>query len=447
MKKSGIIFLLAGLLYSCQTSKEAKITFILPENSEGVSVKYDGQLVFIDKEYQTYTAQKNETGSWEVTIPLSKPQYFMVRRNPLYISPGDHLTIEVNEDPELTKIEGIGAEVNNYLKKRYYLKGGSFLRSGNKEVMKPTLEEMLVVLDSLVEARQKDLAALKAGKKFKEQEAIRIKADFTNSLYYYPNYNRHYLFGDATTVPIDEYNAKIKGYFEEIKSRVQPLLDEMCTDDRFLDIDVVRTTLLYFHVHGKYNINSERFNTLFEIADQSNYIRGSMSKKEYDDFFAFGKTIQSEELKKIYMDRLERYTLYTEGKPAIDVTVIDLEGLQKKLSDYQGNVMYVDVWATWCAPCRQQAPFFKALSDKYPNIRFVALSVDDKKSTWDNYMKDMEHVAITELWAESDVRKDWGITGIPRFFLINKDFTIISSDAPRPSTGEQIEALLEKYSQ
>ena len=448
MKKFIISILVAGQFFACQTGKvpqEARLTVILPENSTGVPVIYDGQLAIIDKDYQQYATQKNEEGKWEVTIPLTKPQYFTLLRNPLYLSPGDNLTIELNADPNLSIIEGVGAEVNNYLKNRFYRKGGSFLRSGSPKIMKPTLEETIVVIDSMMEARRQELAMLEACKTFKRLESMRIKADFVNSLLYYPSYDRNFYGENTSNLSRKDYTDKMNAYFEKIKNIVQPLLDEMSTDDHYLDIEVVRMAMVLFHVQEGYKINSKRFLTLFEIADQSNYIQGSMSRKEYEEFLAFGETIQSEDLKEIYMDRLQRNTKFVEGNPVIDVVLLDLEGRQKKLSDYRGNVLYVDVWATWCGPCRMEAPYFKELSEKYENIRFVAISVDDRKPVWDSYMKSKAPGMVIDFWAESDLRKDWDIAGIPRFLLINKDFTIISSNAPRPSNPEAIETLLERY--
>jgi thiol-disulfide isomerase/thioredoxin len=145
------------------------------------------------------------------------------------------------------------------------------------------------------------------------------------------------------------------------------------------------------------------------------------------------------------MDKLERHTKFIEGKSAIDFEVTDPAGNRKKLSDYKGKVMYIDVWATWCGPCRLQAPVFKKLSEKYQNIHFISLSVDEKKTDWDKEMKNKTHGKITELWAEPDMRKKWEISSIPRFLLIDKDFNIIYAETPRPSDTKYIEPLLEKY--
>jgi len=219
----------------------------------------------------------------------------------------------------------------------------------------------------------------------------------------------------------------------------------MSTDPRFLDIDVVRTVMFHFLFEG-YSIASERFHELFAVADRSNRMRGTIPQQQFNEHLAFGETIQCEELREVFLNRLQRHSRFASGAPAIDVNVINLDGLEKLLSDYKGRVMYVDIWATWCGPCRREKPFFRALSKEYENIHFIAISVDDNTRIWNNFMNTQtDHARITNLWARSTLRQDWDIVTIPRFLLIDENFRIISADAPRPSDTERIRALLEYH--
>lgn len=52
----------------------------------------------------------------------------------------------------------------------------------------------------------------------------------------------------------------------------------------------------------------------------------------------------------------------------------DVDGNEKKLSDFRGKLIYIDLWATWCGPCIQESPAFTALSEKYPDIEFLQIS-------------------------------------------------------------------------
>lgn len=115
------------------------------------------------------------------------------------------------------------------------------------------------------------------------------------------------------------------------------------------------------------------------------------------------------------------------------------------LDDLKGKYVYVDVWATWCGPCKQQIPFLKKVEKQYhnKNIEFVSISIDVKKDhqKWKDMVK-KEELGGIQLFADNDWKsqfvQDYGIRGIPRFLLIDPEGNIVSSDAPRPSDPKLI---------
>lgn len=128
------------------------------------------------------------------------------------------------------------------------------------------------------------------------------------------------------------------------------------------------------------------------------------------------------------------------------------KGGKTKLEDLRGKYVYIDVWATWCGPCRAEIPFLKKTEEKYQgkNISFVSISVDVQKDVekWKALIKDKELGGV-QLFADNDWNsqfiKDYGINSIPRFILIDPTGKIVSADASRPSSAElqvQLDALL-----
>ena len=119
------------------------------------------------------------------------------------------------------------------------------------------------------------------------------------------------------------------------------------------------------------------------------------------------------------------------------------------LSDLKGKYVYIDVWATWCAPCKAEIPHLKQIEKDYhdKNIAFVSISIDDDRShkgswekanqDWRAMVKDKELGGI-QLFApkgwKSKFVTDYRINGIPRFILIDPNGNIVSPDAPRPSS-------------
>jgi thiol-disulfide isomerase/thioredoxin len=127
-------------------------------------------------------------------------------------------------------------------------------------------------------------------------------------------------------------------------------------------------------------------------------------------------------------------------------------GGETSLDDLKGKYVYVDVWATWCGPCKAEIPFLKEVEKAYHGkmIEFVSLSVDDPKDydAWKSMIKDKELGGI-QLFADkswkSDFVVDYKINGIPRFILIDPEGNIISPDAPRPS-DDKLEELFASLS-
>jgi len=161
--------------------------------------------------------------------------------------------------------------------------------------------------------------------------------------------------------------------------------------------------------------------------------------------------LQNDYLKQGFKDYELTIRKFKAGATAFDFSGKDMNGKEYKLSDFKGNLVYVDVWATWCGPCKAQIPALKELEKKFhgQSITFLSISVDTQqnKQKWIDYVtnKRLKGVQlIADNAFESDVTKVYGINAIPRFMLIDKEGKIISADAPRP-TDNTIEKLLKSH--
>lgn len=132
-------------------------------------------------------------------------------------------------------------------------------------------------------------------------------------------------------------------------------------------------------------------------------------------------------------------------------------GGTSSLEDFKGQYVYIDVWATWCGPCKKEIPYLKAIEEKFHdrNIEFVSISVDDDKrsgsmtkakNAWKRMVAEKSLTGVQLIsdngW-ETDFIKSYKISGIPRFILIDPKGNIVDPDAPRPSSSE-LTKLLEK---
>ncbi|WP_294960073.1 TlpA disulfide reductase family protein [uncultured Flavobacterium sp.] len=140
------------------------------------------------------------------------------------------------------------------------------------------------------------------------------------------------------------------------------------------------------------------------------------------------------------------------GKASPGFDYENFKGGKTKLSDLKGKYVYIDLWATWCAPCRAEIPYLQKIEEKYhgKNIEFVSISIDKAKDNekWKKFVTDKKLGGV-QLFADKDWESEfvvnYGVTGIPRFILIDPQGNIVKSDASRPSDPEldkQLSALL-----
>lgn len=135
------------------------------------------------------------------------------------------------------------------------------------------------------------------------------------------------------------------------------------------------------------------------------------------------------------------------GQTAINFTYPNLDGKMTSLTDFKGKVVLVDVWATWCGPCKQEIPHLKKMEEEMrgTDVVFMSVSVDEEKDhqKWKDFIA-KEELKGVQLFAAgwSAIAKNYDIKGIPRFMVFDKQGNIVTIDAPRPS-GKELKLLLE----
>ena len=112
----------------------------------------------------------------------------------------------------------------------------------------------------------------------------------------------------------------------------------------------------------------------------------------------------------------------TVGKPAPDFDTVDLQGKVWSLSKLRGKVVFVNFWATWCAPCREEMPSMQRLYAKMPKDKFemIALFNNDKPDLVKNFVSKLG-ITFPILSDEFNFAgPKYGITGLPETFIVDK---------------------------
>ena len=145
-------------------------------------------------------------------------------------------------------------------------------------------------------------------------------------------------------------------------------------------------------------------------------------------------------------EELHKQTMYRElvndirsanlkiGSAAPDIFGRTPEGKELSLSDFKGKYVFIDFWASWCAPCRREIPFLKealAYSENSDNLVVLSYSIDSKMQDWVNCInksqlvhKNWVHISTLKGWNSEGI-KLFGVKGVPYTALIDPDGNVV----------------------
>lgn len=115
-------------------------------------------------------------------------------------------------------------------------------------------------------------------------------------------------------------------------------------------------------------------------------------------------------------------------RAADDFLLPDTSGQAVRLSQLKGKVVFLNVWTTWCPPCRKEMPTMQALYRQLHSEDFVMLAVSqdvDGQNTVASYLKEGGYTFPVLIDVRGEVGKKYGVTGYPETFLINRQGMVV----------------------
>jgi len=135
------------------------------------------------------------------------------------------------------------------------------------------------------------------------------------------------------------------------------------------------------------------------------------------------------------------------GKKAPEVVSQDVGGKKVKLSDYKGKVVVLDIWATWCGPCRAMIPHERELVKRLKDKPFVLISVsaDDKKETLTKFLGETP-MPWVHWWNGSSggIVEDWEVQFFPTIYVLDAKGVIRYKNVRGKQMDEAVETLLKE---
>lgn len=140
------------------------------------------------------------------------------------------------------------------------------------------------------------------------------------------------------------------------------------------------------------------------------------------------------------------------GKPAPSFSLPLLQngkpGSKVSIADYKGKVVYLDVWASWCGPCRESLPILNEIRAKYSSKGFEVLAVnidEDAMDAVDFLVKfPVDYPIIAD--AAGSVPDKYGLKGMPTAYLIDKKGNVVHvHEGFKKKDAAKIEAMISQY--
>ena len=154
-------------------------------------------------------------------------------------------------------------------------------------------------------------------------------------------------------------------------------------------------------------------------------------------------------VRRIESQRMQAAIALQAGSPSPLFNLADTSGKFYQLDAMKGKVVYIDLWASWCGPCKEETPHLKKVYDVFKNnnkIQIISIASFDAKNRarrYDIIKKDgMNWLQLED--TNDSFAKSYHASSIPRFIIIDKLGKIVDSDAVRPSDTEKLMTILNR---
>lgn len=134
------------------------------------------------------------------------------------------------------------------------------------------------------------------------------------------------------------------------------------------------------------------------------------------------------------------------GESSTDFELKNLDGETVSLSDYRGNAVMLNFWASWCGPCRFEMPYIQEIYEdikwKAAGLVILAVNYGESAAVVENFMENNGFEFTVLLDTTGEVADEYNVRGIPATFFIDERGIIRYSDVGAFSSKEQIEQRL-----
>lgn len=418
-----------------------------------ISNKIEDQIKIYDFQNQVVSEIKlSPEGKFTETLKLKGGFYTLKHEGlfaKLFLEPGSNLStsFDAKDFKKSLKFSGQGGPVNSYIQKKTSNNWGVAedlkIRYALSETdFKRMMTKAKASKDSLL------LSQVNISENFKNKEKRNINYEYINEMIKYESDPAHYtqnpdfkvsadFMPDLKTFDYDnsEDFSFSNSYKNIVLSHYRKLGKELAERDK-------HDNYYLSYITAVSNAKNQDIKNILLYEHAKDAIAYTSDVQEYYKVFINSSTDQANNkaISQIY----EKLLPLSKGNASPKFVGYDsYSGGKVSLDDLKGKYIYIDVWATWCGPCKVEIPHLGKIEEEYKgkNIQFLSISIDKRADIekWKKMISDKKMggiQVIADNAGDSKFIQDYFIKGIPRFILIDPQGNIVSSNAPRPSEAK-----------
>lgn len=418
---------------------------------------------------QQFLVEVNHS-NFSLNIPLKTLHFGFIKiknkRYDLCLIPGDNIQIEIINDS--IKYTGKGSEKNNFLysARKNKLSNDSYYNKLNKAKVLP-----VKFPSSIRSFKRNQIKHLNSYPKKNELESSFIEyykilnqLNYERQVIMYPDYyaRRNKINSDSIEFPKEH---KILSQFSNIISDSKlvsgvyiNIINELIYDKTENLLTENSSDEDWFRIHRQIMFDSLSGKTQkYVLLD---WINSSLKENQYDTIAI--KKFNSLKKDSISSNILDKAISLYKAKPKLigtlptefkNTELIDSTNNEVKfgevISKLKGSVVYLDIWTTWCAPCRKEMPYSKKLKKKLGknnSIEFIYISAEKSDiKKWELIYElslTKKNHYVYKKGFKSKMLDFMNISGVPAYMIFDKEGKLVDYDAERPSDKNLEERLL-----
>ena len=457
--------IIAALIFSVMTGQAQSLP--VAGKITGAALAGIREIQFFANGQTKKLAVSKETGSFSGELNIKVPQFLEIKTGSvsdfIYVVPGDSLVMTIDKptfvETNMDLKAGSIARLKTVMDRFYASLKENGINPGEREWVKELFKQQAIA-DVAIEAARMEMRNQQTFIAEKAPEFIRDFERFAHA------FKTYIAISDLT---LQQLEAELK-YLSEQEMSITvltiPFFREYLVDltnayagrklqGYGIEVDQIKQGYITQHLAAEacatYIPNQGVINYLLYDKINRELIINTLNHPQYVDFLfsKVDKAVADQFAEKVAQLKANSAGKQKTDRPAaFDFTLHDAEGKVYRLSDFKGKMLFIDFWASWCAPCKAQIPHIRELEKTYAgkDIVFASVSLDVSKPAWLKAVSD-ENLHGAVLHAEGAFKNPfpvhYGIQAIPRFMLIDAQGKVISDNMPKPQDRKAVMAMID----